>query len=195
MTISQPSHSLCLSHSFSPVWLLAQVQTQVKAELAFRTLLVILFLSYCEPHCCAAHNSSQGPEHLLTDLRFWQCLNLAGCSCIHSSKLLPFSASTVSKVHLSLLTSAFTPSKYNPFLHMQEASREELLQPWHGKPSTYPRRLVWYLSLDVFKQFLSLPTGECLTVFMQEVGHAPTPYRMYVTEMLQALLFTDHTRR
>lgn len=29
----------------------------------------------------------------------------------------------------------------------------------------------------------------------QEVGHAPTPYHMYLTETVQALLFTDYTRR
>lgn len=145
MTISQPSHSLCLSHSFSPVWLSAQGQTQVKAELTFHALLVIPFLIYCKPHFCAAHNSTQEPEHLLADLRLWQSLNLAGCFCLHSSKRLPFSASTISKVHLSLLTSAFAPSKYKPFLHIQKALRKKLLQPWHGKPSTDLRMLVWYL--------------------------------------------------
>lgn len=74
----------CLSYSFSPVWLLAQVQTQAKAELTFLTLLVIPFLSCWEHLFSAAHNSNQRPKDLLAGLRFWKCLNLTGCFCIHS---------------------------------------------------------------------------------------------------------------
>lgn len=164
--MSQPSHSLCLSYSFSPAWLLAQVQTQVKTELTFCNLLIITFLSYCKPHCCAAHNSNRGPERLLAELGFSKCLNLAGFLCICSSKVFSFSASNMSTIHLSLLTSAFDPRRTTisyTFRRLPERncssmeSQAQTLGGWFGAQVQY-----------VFNQFLSLPTGECLTVCNEE---------------------------